>query len=317
MLRQAQHERWWLAALAPLLLAAQTPAPVAVTRVNPMAVQDDDFARHRDSATWRGLTVDRIDFGEERATWRLFRIADRRRPHGPLWFVPHDDENAGFDAAMVGLRRYGGTLIAVDSGVAGQPDGIRRNRSVGTGRGVDPNRNFHDGLPRYAAQVLSPLVKGAWPVIALHTNSRGYDPARSTCARPGDPVHDSVISIHVCNRTFSPVASQSRRYPFDDDDTLAILPWLARGDRREAFCGRELEAADFNVSYERVANTDGSLSNYAILRGLDYLNFETLDRGLEPGPLAQARDRLVAMIDGAMKACGHKRPARPRAIRFR
>lgn len=314
MLRQARHERkWGLALVLPFLLAAHDPGPVAAVRVDPLTVSDDDFARHRDPATWRGLAVTRIDFAEERATWRLWRVADPKRPKGPLWFVPHDDENAGFDAALVALRRHGGTLIAVDSGIAGHPDGIRRNRSVGYGRGLDPNRVFHDGLPRYAAAVLAPLAQGAWPIVALHTNSRGYDPGRSTCARPGDPVDDSVISIHVCNRIFAPVPSKARGYPFDDDDTLAILPWLARGDRRQAFCGPALEAADFNVSYERVANTDGSLSNYAVLRGLDYLNFETLDRGTSSAGLADARDRLVAMIDRALAACAPRQPGkRPR-----
>lgn len=37
--------------------------------------------------------------------------------------------------------------------------------------------------------------------------------------------------------------------------------------------------ADFNVVQERVVTSDGSLSNYAVLHGLAYLNFETLDRG--------------------------------------
>jgi hypothetical protein len=320
VLRQAQHKRSWRWGLiAPVLLAAYDPGPIVVTRVDPLTVQDDDFDRHRDPATWRGLTVDRIDFSEERATWRLYRIADRSRPSGPLWFVPHDDENAGFEAAMVGLRKYGGTLIAVDSSAGGQPDGIRRNRSVGYGRGLDPNRVFHDGLPRYASTVLAPLAEGAWPIIALHSNSPGYDPKRSTCARPGDPVDDSVISIHFCSRIFSPVPSKAQAFPFDDPDSLAIVPWLARGSRRDAWCGAALEAADFNVSYERVDNTDGSLSNYAVLRGIDYLNFETQDRGSAPAGLTEARDRLVAMIDSAMIACATpaNRPQTPQAIRLR
>ena len=49
--------------------------------------------------------------------------------------------------------------------------------------------------------------------------------------------------------------------------------------------------------------TDGSASNYAVLHGLDYLNFETLDSGNEPAALADQRDRLVAMIDRALALC--------------
>ena len=81
-------------------LTAPSEDRTAITRVDPLSVQDDDFARHRDAGEWRGLRVDRIDFRVERATWRLWRIADTAHPHGPLWFVPHDNENAGFEAAL-------------------------------------------------------------------------------------------------------------------------------------------------------------------------------------------------------------------------
>lgn len=310
MLRQAQHGRTWLLAALPLLLAAYDPGPVTTTRVDPLTEQDDDFARHRSPATWRGLTVERIDFAEERATWRLYRIADPRRRQGPLWFVPHDDENAGFEAALVAVRRHGGTLIAVDS------DGTRRNARVAFGRSIDPNRNFHDGLPRYPSQVLAAVNKGAWPIIALHTNSPGYEGNRSTCNRGGKTDGDGIISIRFCNAVLSPSASRERRYPFDDDDTVAFATYRATQSPSAAFCRDAMVRADWNVVQERVVNSDGSLSNFAVLRGLDYLNFETTETGLEPGALAAARDRLTWMIDRAMAMCG-PRPKPHRTIRFR
>ncbi|HET9512176.1 MAG TPA: hypothetical protein VFO80_13590, partial [Sphingomonas sp.] len=94
-----------MAFVAPLLLGAYDPGPIVRTRLNPLTIQTDDFARHRDPTEWRGLTVDRLDFAEERARWRLYRIADPKHPSGPLWFVPHDDENAGFEAALAALRK--------------------------------------------------------------------------------------------------------------------------------------------------------------------------------------------------------------------
>ena len=115
-----------LALAASALLGAYDPGPIRVTRVDPLAVEDDDFARHRDPAEWAGLQAEEIDFIEERASWHLFRITRPGHERGPLWFVPHDNENAGFEAAFVALKRYGGTLIAVDS------DGKRRNSSVAT-----------------------------------------------------------------------------------------------------------------------------------------------------------------------------------------
>ena len=303
-------------ALAALALTGAQPAPdVRSTRVDPMTVQDDDFARHRDPAEWRGLTVHRLDFREERATWRLWKVENRARPDGPLWFVPHDNENAGFEAALVAVRKYGGTIIAADAGVAAGHDGERMNRAVAFGRPIDPNRNFHDGLPRYAHQVLAPLAAGAWPIIALHTNSRGYNPEGSKCPPLGDTSGQGVISIRYCDDVLTPSASTRQDYPFDDDDTVAFATYLATRGPSDAFCRDEMVAADWNVVQERVGNTDGSLSNYAVLRGFAYLNFETQDLGLAPAELAKARDRLVWMIDRALGMCGGKRPANPPALR--
>lgn len=293
-------------ALAPVFLigAAQ---PVA-TPVNPLTIQDDDFARHRDPATWRDLSVSRIAFTEERTTWRLWRIENRARPNGPLWFVPHDNENAGFEAALVAVRKYGGTIVAADAGVAPGHDGERMNRAVAFGRPVDPNRHFHDGLPLYQGAVLGAVAKGAWPIIALHTNSKGYDPTDSHCPRDGDTSGRGVISIRYCDDVLQPSASKERAYPWDDDDTVAFATWRGSGRREDAFCGQQMVADDFNVVFERVMNTDGSLSNYAVLRGLPYLNFETLDLGLEPAELAKSRDRLMWIVDRVMAGCAKRRP---------
>jgi len=284
--------------LAALVLTGARLPGLTVIRVDPLTVTgDDDFARHRDPADWQGLTVHRIDFSEERETWRLWKIEDRSRPNGPLWFVPHDNENAGFEAALVELHKYGGTLIAVDSG------GVRMNHNVTMGPPIDPNRNFNDGLPGYPSQVLAALNHGAWPIIALHTNQRGYDPSTSTCPHPEDVPGEGVISIRYCDAVLHPSPSQGRAYPFDNDDTVAFATYNASARPEDAFCDRQMMAADFNVVHERVVDSDGSLSNYAVLHHLSYLNFETEDLGMEPDKLAATRDRLVWMVDHAIAMC--------------
>ncbi len=288
---------------ATLLLGAAPPDAAKVSRVDPLTVQDDDFARHRDPAEWKGLAVSRIEFREERAAWRLWRIHNVRKPKGPLFFVPHDNENAGFEAALAGVRKYGGTVIAVDSGVSPGNDGIRYNRAVDYGAPVDSNRNFDSALPGYARHVLADLSRGAGPIIALHTNAKGFETAASKCNQ-GDPEGSGVISIRFCDDTLIPSASVSRAYPFDDDDTVAFATFLARNGPSSAFCRDAMVGADFNVVQERVVTSDGSLSNYAVLHGLRYLNFETLERGLDPAELAKARDRLSFMVDRALAMCG-------------
>jgi hypothetical protein len=294
---------------APLLLAASaalalSPASAAAqatrtTSVDPLTVQDDDFARHRAAAEWKGLKVSQLEFREERAAWRLWRIASTGQPRGPLWFVPHDNENAGFEAALVAVRRYGGTVIAVDAGVA--DDGVRMNRAVDYGRAVDPNRNFDTALPGYARRILADLRPGM-PVIALHTNGRGFDTSESRCNR-SDPPGSGVISIRYCDDVLTPNPSRKRAWPWEDPDTVAFAPYRPAAGPNSAFCGRQMVQADFNVVFERVVTSDRSLSNYAVLHGINYLNFETLERGLEPAALAQSRDRLVHIIDRALAMC--------------
>ena len=270
------------------------------TPVDPLTTADDDFARHRDPAEWRGLAVSQIEFREERGAWRLFRIANVKRPRGPLWFVPHDNENAGFEAALAGVRKHGGVVIAVDSGIV--EDGRRRNGAVDRGRPIDPNRNFRDGYPRYANTVLADYARGARPIIALHTNSPGFDTSASSCNQSDRPGRGEV-SIRFCDDVMQPSPSRSRDWPLDDDDTLAYVPWRSGTSPATAWCGRTLDKADFNVVFERVGVTDGSLSNYALLRGLDYVNFETRERGLDPAALAESRNRLTAMVDRALTLC--------------
>jgi len=286
-------------AWAGLSSTALSPPATRVTRVDPLRVADDDFARHRDPAEWRRLSVSRLEFREERAAWRLWRIVNERQRRGPLWFVPHDNENAGFEAALVAVRRYGGTVIAVDAGIA--EDGARMNGAVDYGRPIDPNRNFDSALPGYARRILADLAPGM-PVIALHTNGRGFDTAASQCNK-SDPPGNGVISIRYCDEVLTPSPSKHRAWPWDDDDMVAFAPYRTGTPRESAFCAKEMVQADFNVVFERIVTSDGSLSNYAVLHGIHYLNFETLERGLEPAALAESRDRLVHAIDRAIAMC--------------
>jgi hypothetical protein len=140
-------------------------------------------------------------------------------------------------------------------------------------------------------------------IIALHTNAPGFDPGLAGCSSvAGGGSGD--ISIGLCNARFQPSPSLSRRWPFDDDDSLALIPYLPATGGLSAWCGDRLVRADFNVVFERVVQSDGSLSNYAAQHGLRYINFETRDRGSSPDGIAAARDRLVSMIDAMMEHCG-------------
>ena len=308
------HARLGFAAL----LSCSTPAaaeetPVRVTRITPASVDDADFARHRKAAHWRGLKVERVEFQDGPVAWQLWRITSRRRPNGPLWVVPHDNENAAFAAGLTAVRTWGGTFIAVDTGPEDETGAARYNRDIADDimdrERIDPNRAFTDAYPLYVKQVLARRRPGQ-PVIALHTNLPGFSAELPACDTQQHGSGAGTISIRLCSDLYRPTPSRSQRWPFDDEDTVAIAPVLAANPDTPTWCEAAMRDADFNMIQERVGSSDGSLSNYAVARALPYVNFETRERGSDPDGIAAAHDRLIAMIGTAMEHCRHPAPRR-------
>jgi hypothetical protein len=273
-----------------------TMSPTWSEAIDPLTVDDEDFARHRDPREWAGLSVRRLIFNDGEWNWRVWRIANEQRRDGPLWVLPHDNEDATFGAMLIALHSYGGVAMAIDN------DAARMNLDMANGRSVDPNRHFYDAIPLYADSILADLGTPPRLIVALHTNAPGFDQSLSICPIAGLG-GSGDISIRLCTARFIPHPSLKRGWPFDDEDSLALVPFTAGSDWRAAFCVRPLMAADFNLITERVAMSDGSLSNYALAHGLTYINFETRERGSDPAGLADAQGRLVAMIDRAMALC--------------
>ena len=82
--------------------------------IDPLMIDDEDFARHRDPKEWAGLSVRRLVFSDGEINWSVWRIVNELHRDGPLWVLPHDNENATFGAALIALRRYGGIVMAID-----------------------------------------------------------------------------------------------------------------------------------------------------------------------------------------------------------
>lgn len=293
-----------LAVAIPATAQVAPPPQEIVTGVDPLQMATDDFIRLADPALWTDLKVTRIEFRDDRAFWRLYRIVNLRKPSGPLWFVPHDNENAAFQAAVYAVRSYGGEVIAVEEARSVNGPDSRMNGDVAYGRSIDPNRNFRDDSPAYAGAVLADLGDPARLIVALHTNEPGYDSKESTCGPP-PPAYTGKgeISILLCNDLYTPRRSVSGRWPFDDTDSVAIVSYLGDRAPMSGFCARPLADADMNIMFEHVVTSDGSLSNYALFRGLPYVNFETQDRGVTPEGLGDSRSRLLAMIGVVMERC--------------
>lgn len=300
------HDRFGvLRVLAMLAIAVACGAsrPVVDDGISfdPLTITDADFVRNRDPALWQGLRVERIVFTEGGTIWRLWRIVNVERSHGPLWVVTHDNENATFAAALASIRAWGGVAMIVDTVALDTSYAARYNHET-SGRPIDPNRNFGDAQPGYVATMLADALAEPRLIVALHTNAADFDPALSDC--PARRAGRGMISVGLCNARYGPRAAQDKRWPFDDEDSLVLVPFLDGRDPRSAFCAGPLITADMNLVFERVAASDGSLSNYAVQHGLPYVNVETEERGSSATGIGLARDRLVKMIDTVMERCG-------------
>lgn len=228
--------------------------------LSPSAVtdRDGDFRNNAAALADPALCITEERF-EEGGTWQLQIIRNTRAPGRVLWVVPHDNENAAFTSAVYGVRRFGGTVVAVETG------GARNNGSQ------DPNRNFDVGnggkcpqqrgpSPVYTSHVMALHASGA-PIVALHTNS------------PGPPIQVSHPPANV--RAF-PAPSPIGNPP---DDAVVFVastsPPEANGAMQSTIAA--LNRSGINVFYEMVsaANNDCSLSNYAALKGIpNYFNLE-------------------------------------------
>lgn len=255
--------------------ACRTPAEIVA------ATGDRDVRRLADRLADPDLCLGLVSVEGTVARWSLLVIAHRSRT-GPRWVLPHDNENAAFDAGIAAVRRYGGVLVAVESG------------ETRMWRGVDPNRIFGSGGctrgradPAYTAAVLAGLDR-RFPIVGLHSNERSGGTISMARPYPGATAFPAAAG--------APLRSGA---PRRDDDTLVIL--AGRAPPTEAAARGAISwftERGVNVLYETVrpGRSDCSLSNHAILAGLP----RTLTVEVGHGDTASAR----ALVDLVMQSVG-------------
>lgn len=255
--------------------ACRTPAEIVA------ATGDRDVRRLAGPLADPALCLGIVRVDGAAGPWTLLVVANRARS-GPRWVLPHDDEQSAFEAGVEAVRRYGGVLVAVESG------------ETRLWRGVDPNRVFGSGAcgrgradPAYTAAVLAHLDR-RFPIVALHSNERRG--GTISMARP-----------YRGAEAFRAAAGGSRPAgaPRHDDDTMIIL--AGRSPPTEG--GAQASIAWFtgrgvNVLYETVrpGRSDCSLSNHAVLAGLP----RTITVEVAHGDTTSAR----ALTDLVMQAVG-------------
>ncbi len=289
------------------LFMAQSVLATDWQAVDATTIADDDLQRHaNDPSFLSGITVMQTQFSENGFNWNLIQFSNASKPDGPLFVVPHDDENAGFESMIAALKLYGGTGVSVNSG-----QGSARMQS-GYGRcGVkaavtyscDPNRNFSNQTQLYTAAIMD-LVQAGQPVIAYHTNSVGF-------AGDGKGGSGDISILDMAAARKGKIRPRSGGYfainppaLLDNPDTLGLIPYTAISGAPSAnaiACRVALNKSGVNFWAERVRQSDGSLSNYIALSRPDIAYFNAESR--RETDLAVASQRHLLMTAAYLAQC--------------
>ncbi|MEM6849200.1 MAG: hypothetical protein AAF580_14230 [Pseudomonadota bacterium] len=260
-------------------------APVCL----PLADQrDPDIRRNRSALASFPVCLSKATVRDAgRSDWVFTTYTNKMSPNGPIWYLPHDDEDAAFDAAVYAIATYGGRFIAADAREKRNFGNIDPNRAFGRTNGSVRPCSITRAYPAYTQFVMDGF-RGARNILTLHTNADG-----------------PPLSVRVNS-------AKLRGYPatvnvgLSDPDNVVILAGRQplENNRQVARFADALRGAGLNVIYERVtrANNDCSLSNYMALSGERrlYVNIEAQDG---------ARTAQKRMIDIVMRQLG-VRPVR-------
>lgn len=212
----------------------------------------------RNGRSMGSLCANRIAFHEGNQQWNFLLVWNPSHPKGPFWYLPHDDEESAFDAAIYAAKRYGGGFLAVESN--GQ-----RHAS-----GKDPNRNFKRGS-RYSQtvfRIIDTYKSSTMPYLALHSNKEGhlkYGGSGTVSMR------DRSKNVHAFPAGSIKIGQKKGLH---DEDSLIYL--AGKTINREKI--KQFNSAGLHVKYETVtaASNDNSMSNYIVLQKnrADYINIE-------------------------------------------
>lgn len=278
----ARHRGLVAGLVAAFVLAAGGHAvSQPATCLAPAAIADADVAQHATELADPGLCLSERMIEDGDAVWHLVVIDNPAMP-GPLWAVPHDEEDEAFAAGVRAVRLYGGTMVAVENAGARLVDGR------------DPNRHFaltpaaaatclatSGASPAYVAGFLADWDR-SFPVMGLHSNWDGYLAAGGL----------GEISVRRDDAKMIPFPSTTGTGRLADEDTIVML--VSRALPAANPQGR-MAVAWFNergvhVIYRHVtpANNGCTLADYLTLNALGpYLSIE-----VEHGDTATAH-RLV------------------------
>jgi hypothetical protein len=282
---------WLIAAAIGFAGAAIDGGPTAAQDslecVDPATIDDADFAAVLADLSRPELCVAEIGLRDSDRDWRLVVVRNLAAA-GPLWVVPHDEEDAAFLTAVHAVLRYGGVAVIVENGESRLVDGLDPNRNFAATETGAAGCDAPGAAPRYVEAFLRHWDT-SFPVVGLHTNWDGHVGAGGR----------GTISVNRIDSKMIPFPSNVAEARFADEDTiLMVVSQLPPAENDAGLATvRRLNAVGLHVIYRHVteANNDCTLADYLTLNGFGpYLNLEA-----EHGDVDTHRalvDRVMAFL---------------------
>ena len=249
----------------------------AVTKV-PLSSSSDAPDLKRNSWSMGDLCANRISFYDKGQKWNLLLVRNTKKPQGPFWYLPHDNENSALDAAVYATNKYGGGFLSVEAS---------GNRYAS---GKDPNRQFKRSskYTKNIFKIIDTFKRKEMPYLTLHSNKEGHE-------RNGG---DGTVSMKVSSsRTKSYPAGRidvGKKEGLKDEDNLIYLAGK-KTDRQQI---KALNDIGVHVKYELVTkgSNDNSMSNYVALNRSSkaYVNIESEDG--DTGTQKEMIDKVMKLI---------------------
>jgi len=212
----------------------------------------------RNARNMGSLCANRIAFHEGSQQWNFLLVWNPSTPKGPFWYLPHDNEESAFSAAVYAAKRYGGGFLAVEA------NGQRY------ASGKDPNRNFKEGssYSKNIFKIINTYKSSNMPYLALHSNEEGH-------MKSGGGGTVSIRNSSKNTQAFpAGMIKTGHQKGLQDEDSLIYLAGKTIDIKRI----RQFNAAGLHVKYETVtaSSNDNSMSNYIVLQKnrANYINIE-------------------------------------------
>jgi len=244
----------------------------------------------RNYSVLKNLNVSLLGFREGKLKWYMFLVTNPKKPNGPFWFLPHDNENSAFDSAVYATQKYGGGFLAVYSGGKRYNMGQDPNRNFSLSSSKEPSCRYQNApSPIYTSTVMR-VINGYkapnMPYLALHNNTNGGG--------------ISILRDSSSTKSFLAYPKAkilSAKGGLADEDSLVYIAGSSTNAPMQKV--KKLLNMGLNVKYEIVNryNNDCSMSNFIVLNyGNNYYNIEA-----QHGKSSTQK----VMIDRLMKILGY------------